>query len=70
MAVFEFDFTEVAYTRTPPVEAALIPVTTPSQPLYVQCKHAHFYRSASAPGWPAVTETACVTDNLVVLVIL
>jgi len=23
----------LAYTRTPPVEAALIPVTTPSQPL-------------------------------------
>jgi len=35
-------------TRTPPVEAAPIPVTTPNQP---QCKHAHLYRSASAPGW-------------------
>jgi len=51
----------------------------------VQCKHAHLYRSASAPGWLApqrvtstptsttptvtgqpVTDTACVTDNLVV----
>jgi len=34
-------------TRKLPVDAALIPVTTPSQPLCVQCKHAHLYRSAS-----------------------
>ena len=50
-SVARFDFfavVDIDDTRTPPVEAALIPVTTPSQP---QCKHAHLYRSASAPGW-------------------
>ena len=74
----------IIITRTPSVEATLIPITTPSSPC-VQCKHVHLYRSASAAGWlttPTITRhrparqyhwpasTPTVIDNLVKLIVV